>query len=598
MAVDLQQSKAASLSEPLFVAKQTTAVDSNQNSLDNPALSSVDREKAIREMWAKEKLPWASRAGGRLAIRAFSRGVVGAAFYTWGARKAREDMTGYEIDKKPANSLQYIARFFDVAVSKPLENSFAFIWRKQKNGQERAKQVVTFRSSSEEHIRTLGEDAVYNTFDFASASVGDALGRELASLFDPALKHTWKKEGKVAFSQVAKRLGGSLYRITLAPMADWFVAVPYTFQQKWQQSWLDKAFPGFKKTADSTAHGSAYETDENGKIKGTYALAGAIDLQFRFTLYNFGTGLFRDLTDVMEKSFKKFMEPENKELHGHVHKTPETMFRAGKNTLRGMSEFLLGRLIKTFVIMTPSIPIFSMMRVPQNRHKGKSISPQVDEGGNIVTDGYGKTVYKQTKIVEEPDTINPSELDRSAWRTSSRIIDKTLNPFGVLANNFGNGLGNFLARFFKSEERKKQAREFGYDDANAILAYTPYIWLKNELDHKYNEPLDKPTDRIVGGIFNRSAQEFWGGIRDVWNVIRGRKSKEEKTKDNPLTVDDIVKTPQNVDAVIGDEPMYRLSHVERHAQANRVTVRDILYQEKPENWEARSTDKKEYAIAK
>ncbi|MBM3618204.1 MAG: hypothetical protein FJX23_06615 [Alphaproteobacteria bacterium] len=463
---------------------------------------------SAKEMWDSEKKPWASTAGGRLAIRSISRGIIGAAFYTWGTQKIARDMPGYSLDKKPDNALQHVARAFDTVAGKPIEKIF------NKMGKD-GKAIVTFRPSLASGGRTLGEDAIYNTFDFAAASAGDAMGREIIGLFDPSVQHKWKGEnGKISLPNGIKSLAAATSRIFLAQAEDWFVAVPYTFQQKFQRKVINKFSPGFEYTADSTLHGSCYKLDENGKIKGTYGWEGVLDLQGRFTGYNFGTGLFRDIVKGAKEGVANMRDPERKAHRTPEKLTPETMFKAGQSGARKATSYLLNRAVKTLIVMTPSVPIFSMLRIPQNRNMGIGLMP----------DGTEVPLGRR-------DEFQPDQLDRSQWSASNRMLDNVLDPFGKAANSLSDKLGGAVQTLARSDEGKQKATDFARTYVNASMAYTPYIFAKNEFALMWdNKSMDKAVDRTVDGMFSGKFSEVKSGVKDIAQVIASRRKvkKDEK----------------------------------------------------------------------
>lgn len=470
--------------------------------------ASPSATNSAKEMWESEKKPWAATAGGRLAIRSVSRGIIGAAFYTWGTQKIGRDMPGYSLNKKPENALQHVARAFDTVAGKPIEKIF------NKMGKD-GKAIVTFRPSLASGGRTLGEDAIYNTFDFAAASAGDAMGREIIGLFDPAVQHKWKGDnGKLSLPNGIKSLAAASSRIFLAQAEDWFVAVPYTFQQKFQRKLINKVSPGFEYTADSTLHGSCYKLDEQGKIKGTYAWEGVLDLQGRFTGYNFGTGLFRDLVKSAKEGVSNLRDPERKAHKPIERLTPETMFKAGQSGLRKATGYLMNRAVKTLIVMTPSVPIFSALRIPQNRNMGIGLMPD------------GTEVPLGSRADFQPD-----QLDRSEWSTSNRMLDNALDPFGKAANHLSDKLGGAVSTLARTDEGKDKATAFARTYVNASMAYTPYIFAKNEFALMWdNKAMDKAVDRTVDGMFSGKFSEVKSGVKDIAHVITSRRKVKKDDK--------------------------------------------------------------------
>lgn len=449
-----------------------------------------------KEVWDGLKQPWSATPQGRLAIRSVSRGVLGAAFYAWGSQKAVKDMDGYD-PEKPENGLQHIARAIDKVAGKPL---ISVLNKVGLNGQE----IVSFRPSLEGGARSLGEDAIFNTFDFAMASAGDALGRNVIGLFDPNTEKKWRKEdGKIHFPTALKSLAATTGRIFEAQAEDWFVAIPYTFQQKAQRKLINRISPGFEYTADSTLNGSSFKLDDNGKIVGTYALEGALDLQGRFTGYNFGTAIFRDLSKTVKTKTKELFDAEARENKPPIKITPETMFDAGKRGISGASRYVLNRAIKTTLVMTPSIPVFSLLRIPQNKHRGIGITP---EGA-------------QMDLTQNPDF--------SAYDQTYGKLDAVLNPFGRVANKLSTGAARMGARVAKAKGADENGQDYAGRVAdsyvNAAIAYTPYIYAKNEFAHHWDNPhMDTAIYKAIDGVFSGNLKEARAGLREVRHAMKFR----------------------------------------------------------------------------
>lgn len=470
----------------------------------NPVSGSAPYDVApsisAREVWEGLKQPWSSTPQGRLVIRSFSRGVMGAAFYAWGAQKAAKDMVGYN-EENPQNALQHMARVIDKVVGKPLIKTL------DKIGID-GKEAVSFRPSLSGGARSLGEDAIFNTFDFAMASTGDALGRNIVGLFDPNVKKSWKGEdGKIHLPKAMKSLVGTGGRVLEAQMEDWFVAIPYTFQQKFQRKVINRFSPGFEYAADSTLHGSSFKLDDKGNVVGTYAWEGALDLQGRFTGYNFGTGIYRDLSKAVKGKIHNAFDKEHRDNKKPVHITPASMFNAGKEGVRGGARYLINRAVKTTLVMTPSIPLFSLLRIPQGKHNGIGIKP----------DGTQMELSEHKGFNSYGDTFNR--------------LDTVLNPFGKAAHKMSAGATKVTTGIAKmrgaDEEGIQYAERLADTYMNAAIAYTPYIYAKNEFAHHWDNPdMDKAIYRAIDGVFSGSLKELKSGVGDIRRALKFRDAKE------------------------------------------------------------------------
>ena len=77
---------------------------------------------------SEEHPAWSDSTKGRAAIRLFSRGVVGAAFFTIGGRMGKIHMQGYDPNAswgeiKGNQWLQYVAKGFDATLGKGIQKT-------------------------------------------------------------------------------------------------------------------------------------------------------------------------------------------------------------------------------------------------------------------------------------------------------------------------------------------------------------------------------------------------------------------------------------------------------------------------------------------
>jgi hypothetical protein len=491
-----------------------------------------------RDVWKDEKQPWASTAQGRLMIRAFSRGIMGAAFYSVGGHIAANGLVGYNKDA-PQGAVQHLASFFDKFAGRPIEKVFG-------------KDAVTFRPTLSTGARTLGEEVVDTTFNFACATAGDAIGRNIVGMFDPHCESKWRDEnGKISFPKTVKSLASATGRVFEAQMADWFVSVPYVYQKRMQRNLIDKFSPGFAYDADRALNGSSFKLDEKGNIIGTYGVEGAIDLQARFTGYNIGTMMYYDGMSIIKDKVKEAFDKDSDRLKLKVPVTPSSMYNASTKGIANAIRYTLKSATKAFIIMTPSLPSFWMMRVTQFKDKGMGIMPD----GKPLLDTEDANIR-----------ISRSNVSSRLAKTSDGTIIK--NPFGVegfdpykktygifdtAVNPFGRASFELTKKANAAAEKIATARGWDVDTAvdlssryiNGAMAYTPYIYTKNEFSHRWNnKSMDNAIYRTIDGLFGFNAKEIKAGFQNIRQALR-QKSPDTSTS-HPETI------PEDFDREAGE----------------------------------------------
>src|SRR5690606_383771 len=214
------------------------------------------------------------------------------------------------------------------------------------------------------HGRSLGHEAVSITFDFFSASIGDAFGRDIAGWFDPNVKKKWVKDGKISIPEAINSAIQSTARyVAYHGGEDLAVAVPYAYYMKGQRAVLNRFSPGFKYDFDRGLHGGSFKIDETGKIIGNYNLEGMIDLQGRFTAYNIGTLMYREGYNYIADR----LEGKKATLYG----APDKIEKGGlASNIANGTKWGLRSIVKGTIFMTPAIPFFSVFRSSQRKHHG------------------------------------------------------------------------------------------------------------------------------------------------------------------------------------------------------------------------------------
>lgn len=500
-----------------------------------------------KDVWKDEKQPWASTTQGRLMIRAVSRGIMGSAFYAVGGHIASEGIKGYDKDN-PTNVIQYIASFFDKFAGRPIEKVFG-------------ENAVKFRPTLSTGARTLGEEVVDRTFNFAAATAGDAIGRNIVGMFDPNCDSKWRDEdGKFHFPKAVKSVLAATGRVFEAQMADWFVAVPYVYQKRFQRNIIDRFSPGFAYDADRALNGSSFKLNADGKIVGTYGLEGALDLDLGFKGYNAGTMIYYDAVSAAKEKIKKAFDKDGKDIEIKIPVTPASMYNASKSGVETAIRYLIKSTVKALLIMTPSMPSFWVMRVAQFKDKSMGIVIDKDSDGNrvgspLLVEGADKfstiRIHRPTTLSGEHATFegidgevkhitNPfAEEGFNPYKQTHGIFDTMVNPFGhasyKLTNLANAGTEKIAKRLNWNKDATRTATDLSSRYVNGAMAYTPYIYTKNEFAERWNNAeMDSAIYRMLNGVQHFNKAEAKAGFLDIKKVLRQK--APDITHSHPETI--------------------------------------------------------------
>lgn len=514
---------------------------------------------------ASDAPAWSDSTRGRLMIRTISRGIFGAAFFTIGGRMATKQLQGYtestgwkDIDK--SKPLQYVAKGFDATLGRIIEGSVRGISSLHHTSDQAAKigrDAVTFRETknfSGQPGRSYGADVVGFTFDFAMASVGDALARNVIQAFDPNIKQTWRVNDKGEMAgkgekwhfkpgEFGKWAGSTAWRIVSKNQGeDWAAAIPYAFQMKFQRQFLTKVFnkrwEGHQLVFDNTWHGGAYKMDKaSGKIVGDYQLAGAIDLHARFVGYNWYTLMFREGYDAVGSALKKWKE-DGFAIHPHVSKDfnpiTSTIDAVGNSALYVTKSF-----IKANMYMNPAMLFFWPARVSQSKWRS---------GGEHVIMENGAAKLEGVKHQD----FNPFDNKHYEHYPTNTVLDRFEKRFSQGMNVLGKGqywtgsqatkftdklasknllpgskwLGNVFERDAKgyvlAADRQKFVREY----VDSSLAYTPYFMAKAEFGLRVDDSkgdgkpgqMDKAIYQFMGDVASFKFGRIGQDVKHMWRL--------------------------------------------------------------------------------
>jgi hypothetical protein len=379
---------------------------------------------------------WSDSTKGRAAIRIISRGVFGAGFFVLGGHIANQQMLGYESFKPlreldPKKPLQYVARFWDVAVGKPAEliayritpvkglSPEAALKRranaawdatkfrsKQHNVLPGMPNSITDRYGQKQYLngRGLGHEVVMVTFDFFMASIGDATARNMIQSLDPNVKQPWfvddkghattRDKGHWSPVNSAKAMGRASWRILSKNAGeDWAAALPYVYFMKWQRQALAKWWPGFKLSSDNGWNGGMANVITHGPKAGVvesgYQLPGLIDLQTRFMTYNWFTLMYREMYDTTDRRLREWKNNGYQLSMPHI----EHPFTAAIDSVGFSARYVMKSMIKSAMYMAPAVPFFWVFRTPQSKWRGgyvamdlaKTIGPGAERENAFIT---------------------------------------------------------------------------------------------------------------------------------------------------------------------------------------------------------------------
>lgn len=365
---------------------------SNHGEIPMPDAATTNTDGKPLNPFADQKLHWTESVPGKLAIRTFSRGILGAAFFAWGARYSGQQMENYNPgDPTLKNNgydsskpLQVIAKILDKAIGTPIQ----FIGDVATGN---GKDLTTFRptrswgmktdalgAASRNNGRTLGAELVGVTFDFAMASIGNGIGDEMAlGIFNPKARAKWLKDGKFEFPHAVKTLCQRAWHIlSYRAGEDVAVALPYVYYLRAQRNLLNKIDPNFGFDSDRATNGGSIKVDDFGQAAGKdYQATGMIDLWGRFTAYNVMTLMYREIYRKVADGWKEwkangFGLPDKEDL------APSKLFRQGVQAVKDISVWAARSTVKALIVMIPSVPFFFATRSPQSKFMGMAIHPK------------------------------------------------------------------------------------------------------------------------------------------------------------------------------------------------------------------------------
>lgn len=513
---------------------------------------------------------WSDTTQGRATIRLFSRGIVGAVAFTLGGRYANKHLRNYDTDTwSKSEPLHWIAKGFDTVLGEPIR----FITKTAGNtvgrGEQWADSATRFRTRAYYYNndvgfragRTLGAEMVAISFDFASASVGDATTRNVIQSFDPNVKKPWIVNGKFDLDRWMEASAQATWRIFSKNAGeDWAAALPYVYQMKWQRQAIAKLFPGAKSMFDYGWNGGSYRVNQSGNIVGDYHWAGIVDLQCRFVGYNWYTLMYRDMYDTIGRGLNRW---KNNGYQISLN-MPEHPIESALGDIGQGLRYVAKSFVKSNLYMQPAVPFFWSFRTPQTKWRASPICSEHPSGYGILTEGQVASPDHMNKFAKDAlvprvkeniaahdrtwnsspgrifqggthvKTLKEGErgffgtfgvtadnYDPYAWKNQKTMISKILNPLGWLSFESGNKLVALADKYWKPDSKSSMwllgdrnaslasqnvYREMtlrGFSDA--AFSYTPYMIAKAEFGLRVD-------DRPAGGGLGEMDKAIYGAI--------------------------------------------------------------------------------------
>ena len=401
---------------------------------DAPGTTNTPGDWAVtNDSWLKEKKHWTDSPFGKAAIEFVSRITLGGFLYSLMENsQAMKQLGSYERanhakNSKDAGFLEKIAFFIDNTIGKGmykvLDNTvFKGKYATKADGSAkidgdgnkvtRSRDFLRFRENRNTHPgqdisgRSIGAEMTVVTASFAAMSAGSAIMRDvLSGIFNPKERASWTNNGKFDPLHIAKKAAGKVWTIgTYNAGEDMAVALPYVFYMRGQRNILDKAlFKGFKYSSDSVDNGGGLRLDDDGKVTGHFLMAGAADLQGRFTVYNVFTQLYRDVYDNIGGGVKEWWKGGKEFSAPKWVKNPLTLPEHIVSGTKHIARYATISAMRSLIQMTPSVPFFSLFRVPGGKAAGMAVHSKHgalhflnDDGslGNAVRANLGAYRYK------------------------------------------------------------------------------------------------------------------------------------------------------------------------------------------------------------
>lgn len=471
---------------------------------------------AESDAWLRKK-HWSDTPWGRYAIEFVSRMTLGALMFSWMENsEASASMRNYSpntYDAKTATWLQKVAKFTDDTVGKTLKFGLTKVY-----SEEKANQILTFRETrpqgnTGEMGRSIGAEMTVVTGSFAAMSVGSGIMRNiLLGIFNPTERSGWLKNGSFDLLHTVKRTLSKAWEIvTYNAGEDAAVALPYVFYMRAQRNWLDKVYPGFRYGSDLVDNGGSFRVDSKGEVLDQQVWAGFWDIEGRFTVYNIFTQMYRDAYDKAGEILKKWKD------NSFALKTPDFVKNPtiipGKviETTKGTVRYMAISTIRSLLQMLPTVPWFSLFRIPPNRLNGLAVNAEKGVLAFKIQGANGK------------DSFIPVRADQhigTAFHGFYKNSDIELywikgNEPPVLAKYTRDGKEYSVRNTFMERDNKEEQVAFGFSGENRRLHHS--------ITARFTDWLGQSLIGIAGhSMWEKGSRWFWNlvGVKETDTLSR------------------------------------------------------------------------------
>lgn len=437
--------------------------DAKQDKAKRPYYSTQDQTSLYEEyLFGKSTYAqgavnktWSDSMAGRVNIRLISRGIFGAAAFTWGGRFANHQLQNYvaedvrfNLETLKAKPLQLLAKTFDTVLGEPIKAGVRLMVSDPAKKEIIANRAVRFRQKAYYHEdlgkeagRTLGAEMVAVSFDFACASTADSAVRSIIQQFDPNIQKSWRdKDGHLDIGNGLKELGSTAWRIFSKNQGeDWAAALPYVYQMKLQRNAIARFKPGFKLASDMQINGASSIINREGQIIGDFQKHGALDLQLRFMGYNWYTLMYREAYDAVSDKFHQWKKD------GFKISMPEH-FNPISSAVEGAAHatrYVMKSAIKSGLYMAPSVPFFWAFRTPQTKWR----APLIYDNNNL-------DAVQNAYVLRKPGAYQPNfsekygaaefqqmtyDGSRRVWQGGTHTNDKQIQTQGYFGRALKDG---------------------------------------------------------------------------------------------------------------------------------------------------------------
>jgi hypothetical protein len=421
---------------------------------------------AERDFWQKPDKHWTDTPLGRAGIEFASRITLGGMFFALmgasdSAKKLQDyDPKSYQQHRAEGGKntwLEHIAYGIDRTIGVAMKRTLTACYGGDDAAIAKADAALRFRETRKHNKlnvpgRSLGAEMTIVTADFAAMSVGSGIMRQVfMGALNPSERKAWLKDGSFDLGHTVKRLASKAWEIlSYNAGEDMAVAAFYVPLMRSIRNLIDKVSPGFKYGSDRVDNGASIVVDDKGNIQSHQQIAGMADLQIRFTVYNVLTQLYRDGYNGVAQKLREWRDKHFVLSTPEFIKDPISIPERMVNTVKGTSRYLAISSIRSILQMTPSMPFFSLIRIPASKPMGLAVHPELgmmvfanDDGtpsdiklranqhkgdGTKYEEGYG--FYSKRKVTFQNASILFKALDakHNPFRDSAEGV--SYNPLG------------------------------------------------------------------------------------------------------------------------------------------------------------------------